>query len=47
MHTGSSGILLDAGIDKVSDFSYEQVKAVYFDPLVTDGTALFLYEILW
>lgn len=32
-------ILLDAGIDKVSDFSYEQVKAVYFDPLVTDGTA--------
>lgn len=31
-------ILLDAGIDKVSDFSYEQVKAVYFDPLVTDGT---------
>lgn len=32
-------ILLDAGTDKVSDFSYEQVKAVYFDPLVTDGTA--------
>lgn len=32
-------ILLDAGPDKVSDFSYEQVKAVYFDPLVTDGTA--------
>lgn len=32
-------ILLDTGIDKVSDFSYEQVKAVYFDPLVTDGTA--------
>ena len=32
-------ILLDAGSDKVSDFSYEQVKAVYFDPLVTDGTA--------
>lgn len=32
-------IILDAGIDKVSDFSYEQVKAVYFDPLVTDGTA--------
>ena len=31
--------LLDAGTDKVSDFSYEQVKAVYFDPLVTDGTA--------
>lgn len=30
---------MDAGIDKVSDFSYEQVKAVYFDPLVTDGTA--------
>lgn len=36
---GSQRILLDAGIDKVSDFSYEQVKAVYFDPLVTDGTA--------
>ena len=32
-------ILLDAGTDKVSDFSYEQVKAVYFDSLVTDGTA--------
>lgn len=32
-------ILLDAGTDKVSDFSYEQVKAVYFDPLVNDGTA--------
>ena len=32
-------ILLDAGTDKVSDFSYEQVKAVYFYPLVTDGTA--------
>lgn len=32
-------ILLDAGTDKVSDFSYEQVKAVYFDPLVTDGPA--------
>ena len=32
-------ILLDAGTDRVSDFSYEQVKAVYFDPLVTDGTA--------
>ena len=30
---------MDAGTDKVSDFSYEQVKAVYFDPLVTDGTA--------
>ena len=40
-------ILLDAGTDKVSDFSYEQVKAVYFDPLVTDGTAYSLYEILW
>lgn len=32
-------ILLDEGTDKVSDFTYEQVKAVYFDSLVTDGTA--------
>lgn len=32
-------ILLDAGTDKVSDFTYKQVKAVYFDPVITDGTA--------
>ena len=34
-------ILLDAGTDKVSDFSYEQVKAVYFDSAITDGTAYY------
>ena len=32
-------ILFDAGTDKVSNFTYEQVKAVYFDPVITDGTA--------
>ena len=32
-------ILLDAGTDKISDFAYEQVKAVYFDPVITDETA--------